>query len=188
MNLINFIKVRGLHRTTVEIALDLIYAATEQQFPVEKIDLWIPRAIDVRPDLETDPNTFIGADVDGEYDDRYGPPTDDGFLYRRLPLSILLRPANLDIDLPETFPFTTHDILPQLNIALNAQLTVNDVLNDEYTSIEDVLQVRAHPQSLAWIGALVIERNSAVGGRLLEDNTLRVTEDGTVRALETETV
>lgn len=186
MNLINFIKAKGLHRTTTEIALDLVYAATGQHFPADKIALLLPQAVDVRKDIDTDANTYVPVVVEEVFDARYRSLPEDGFLYRRIPLSILNSTGVSGVVLPEVFPFTTHDILNDINAALNTQLSTNDVLNDEYTSPTDTIQVRAHPESLAWIGELIVARGGATEGRLLEDSSIRLTEDGSVRALEDE--
>lgn len=187
MDLFRFISIQGLHRSTIAIAIDLIYAATGLEYPIDKIILGIPIAVDPRPDLDTDPNTFVPViSVSIVFDARFDSIPNDGFLYRRIPLSLLTGSDNVIFEEPTVFPFSTYEILDGINEKLNTQLTTDDVLDDIYTTPGAPLRLRANPKSLAWLDEIVILYDEFDGGRLLEDVSSRITEDGTVRILESE--
>lgn len=193
MNLIRFILTKGLNRTSIEIVLDLIYAVSDLLFPAEKITFGQPVKIDIHPDIENDVNTFIPVSIDCEYDDRFtGPKKDnfhyqndriDGFLYRRIPLSLLTPDGNVIFEKPQIYPFKIHDVLDDINVKLNSKLIADDVINDVYDSPTEHITLRASPHSLAWIDELELFFD-VLGGRILEDGSLRITEDNRVRDLE----
>ena len=193
MNLVRFILAKGLNRTSIEIVLDLIYAASDLLFPAEKIIFGQPVEIDIHQDIENDVNTFVPVNIDSEYDDRFtGPKKDnfhyqndriDGFLYRRIPLTLLTPDSRVTFERPQVYPFKIHDVLDDINVKLNSKLTIDDVINDVYDSPTEHITMRASPHSLAWIDELVLFFD-ALGGRILEDGSLRITEDSRVRDLE----
>lgn len=188
MNYIRYVIAKGLHRTSLEIALDLIYAATELEFPGDKIIFGVPQAIDVRLDTDTDPNTYVPVKYVAEgFDYRYHPKGDEGLLYSRIPLTLLTPLENLTFVEPSSFVFSTHSILTQINTKLNTQLTTSDVLDVVYEGSTDYITLEADPKSLVWLGKLVLwfdGKEPTAEGRITEDEDLRITEDGNVRALE----
>lgn len=195
MNLIRFILAKGLNRSSVEIVLDLIYATTDLQFPADKITFGLATTIDVQEYVENGVNTFVPISVDIEFDDRFtGPKKDnfhyedcriDGFLYRRIPLSLLTPSGNVLLEEPKVYPFRTHDILDEINRRLNSKLTTDDLINDVHIRPTGYIRLRAAAHSLAWIDEVVLFFDS-IEGRQLEDGSLRITENDIVRDLEDE--
>lgn len=188
MNHIRYILAKGLHRTSLQLALDLIYAATELEFPEDKIIFGIPQAIDVRLDNDTDPNTYVPVkNVVIGFDYRYNPPADEALLYSRIPLTLLTAVPNVEFTEPNSSRFSTHSILDKINAKFNTQLTVNDLVNTEYEGVTNFITLIANPRSLVWIESLTVwfdgkEIND--DGRITEQDDLRITEDGDVRSLE----
>lgn len=189
MNFLRYVLAKGLHRTSLEIALDLIFATTEIEFPADKVIFGIPQAIDVRPDIDTDPNTYIPVKwvADG-FDYRYNPPADEGVLSNRIPLTLLTPLEEIEFKEPIAFKFTIHSILDKINAKLNAQLTKDDVVDIAYEGNNDFIIVRASYKSLVWISELQIwfdGKENTDDGRITENYDLRITEDNLIRALET---
>lgn len=188
MNHIRYILAKGLHRTSLQLALDLIYAATELEFPEDKIVFGIPQAIDVRIDNDNDPNTYVPVkNVVIGFDYRYNPPADEALLYSRIPITLLTATPGVEFIEPNSSRFSTHSILDQINAKFNTQLTVDDLVNIEYEGVTDFITLVANPRSLVWIGSLTVwfdgkEIND--DGRITEQDDLRITEDGNIRALE----
>lgn len=189
MNPILYVLAKGLHRSTLEIAIDLIYAASGVEFPIDKVVFGKPREIDVRPDLPTDPNTFVGVKVAREFDYRYNPPGTDGFMYTRIPLTLITPRVTVSFVQPTTFPFTTHSILNQINAKLNTKLLPEDVENDKYLAPSGSIVVRAASTSLVWLGEISIAYGEALfSGRITEGGSIRITESGKVRTMEKDLV
>jgi hypothetical protein len=148
-----------------EVLLDLIYESTEQRIPIEKIKFGTPRKVDPRLDEKLDHNTFIPVYVDPEFDSRYG-TADSGFLYRR---RMIVEDNALVIDLsnvqPFTLPFRIGDVLDQINTYLGYDLHADDIINHQYTSLEDVeangVKLEAHDGSLLWVGEVMFLVNTS---------------------------
>jgi len=151
MKIMSYINQADFDRPSIQIALDLIYISNKERLVEEKVKLGFPKVLDVRPEITDDPNTFIPVTVDELFDMRYATHGSDGFMYRRLPLSIIDRVPGHLIN-PPHFPFKTSEVLDQINEQLNTQLTMGDLQEREYTKAEGVMNLYAHPHSLVWIG------------------------------------
>lgn len=169
------------NRPSIEIALDLIYRSTRQRFPADKVKFGIPKAIDLRPDIKQDENTFVQLSVEKEFDSRFK----GGLFYRRIPLSILIPDNDLVLTLPE-YPFSASDILSEINVKFQSQLTLDDIINTNFTDPTAPLEITAAPESLAWIGKLDIAQHIAPYGSLVtEDGSYLEIEDGSTVISET---
>lgn len=152
MTTIELILRYRFNRPDIDILLDLIYIHN-RQYKLEKHQVkfnWDPIELDIRPDILDDQNTYIKALVDKDVDYRLD-PSNTGYLYRRLPLAALRNSTGHQI-VPPALPFKTYDILDQINLQLETQLTENDLENLEYTSLEELLTIQAKPTSKVWIG------------------------------------
>lgn len=106
--------------------------------------------MDIRPDIDDDPNTYVSARVDRNFDQRIGGNT--GFLYRRLPFDLASGPNPTEWILAPHVPFNTSDVLDQINTILNLQLTLNDILELSYTGEDSEMTLVTNPDSLVWLG------------------------------------
>lgn len=140
-------------KTSVTIALEMIGLVLGLNIPASKIKFNIPRVMDVRPDIDTDPNTFVQAVVSRDFDARVG--GNQGFMYRRLPLSYVEN-TNLSPILPQQYPFSVADILAAINSGLNTSFTTDDLLNLSYTGEDESITILANPNSLAWIESFTL--------------------------------
>lgn len=131
-----------------ELLLDLVYMSTHCRVPADKITFKEPpQALDQRPDLDDDSNSFIGFKLkQGWNDELLG---ENGLMYRRVPLHEATRNQAVD---NLTFPLTIYGILPQINAQLGMRLTQKDVYNATYLTQTTVITVRAKPGSLNYIG------------------------------------
>lgn len=180
-----YIVARGLNRPTIELALDLIYAATELEFPVDKIILGVPLAVQLRP-TNDEPDTYVTIKrVAGVFDDRYDTPAGDGVLYNRIPLSLITPISGVTLTEPAG-NFTIHQILDRLNAKLGVQFTKDDLENDAYPSTVTSVTLRASPTSLVWLGQYEISFGDQAEfiTRITEDGRIRTTEDGSIRVME----
>jgi hypothetical protein len=57
----------------------------------------------------------------------------------------------------ETVPFTTQELLPQINYTYGLALTMDDVLNTTYTDPHGPFPLTAAPGSFAWKGVLDLD-------------------------------
>lgn len=175
---------RDFNKSSKTLALEQIYASTNFKSPVGKIVFGLPEVLDPRLDLDNDEDTFVPAILDNVYDARFS--TNGGFRYKRLNLSELFRGTLPTLTVPEA-PFRAHSMLAKLNEAYGAQLSIDDVLDLETTE-DGTFLVVANPLSLAWVGyaELVTQTVDPVpaNARMLEDGSLRHTEDGEIRTLE----
>ena len=154
-----FLQGYNFNRKSELICLDMLYLSIKIRIPEPKIKFQIPRVMDVRPDIDDDPNTFVDAFVDRTFDIRVA--GNQGFLYRRLPLDYIEQDPEVKINPPQ-FPFKVSDILNQINASLNTSLTMHDLLDLEYVGDETTITLVANPDSLAWIGTkeISIETNN----------------------------
>ena len=183
MELFYIMNGRDFNKPSKELALEQIYETYQIKLPATRVRLGIPRVADPRVDVLNDPNTFVPAKVDRDYNTLFqGQP---GFVYLRLQLSDVPGAQGLLID-PLTYPFSTLDLLPQINTQLGTQLTGEDVVNETFTSLHASFELTAHPHSLVWVGhTLVTLYIENLGDyRQLENGALRLQENGEIRLLE----
>lgn len=152
-----FLEDYNFNRESEKIALDMIYVSTKIRIPESKIKFQIPRVLDIRPDIDDDPNTFVNGFVDRGFDFRIAGVT--GFMYRRLPLNYITQDEMIQI-IPEVYPYSISDILSQINLSLHTNLTTTDILDLTYTGDDPDILLVANPDSIAWIGHLTIQVKS----------------------------
>lgn len=153
------IDVNDIGKSREQVLLDLIYEATGERIPLDKVKFGKPREIDKRKDLEFDPNTFIPARIDRNYDTRYGTTPDDGFMYRRRNIVEDFGATDFSSVKPHSLPFKLTDILDQINACLQYPIGADDIIDHEYTTLGQVeagVHLQAHPESLLWIKGIKI--------------------------------
>jgi len=142
------VESQNFDRPSVEIALDLIFASTGYRGEKQYIKFGLPEHCDPRPDIDYDPNTFVPAVINTQFDMRvFG---SNGFLYHRLSLDTIALSQPLRI-WPNQYPFRPVDVLTQINEQLFTQLDETDLLDIEYTE-PGTFKLFAGKHSLAWRG------------------------------------
>lgn len=145
-------------KTKIQILMDLLYESTGLRTPEDKIQYGHPKALDARPEVLDDPNTFIPVRIDQNYDDRLS--RQSGFLYRRRDIGTHFKDRPIQLSFPR-FPITLHEIiLEQMNPQLSYPLDVTDFIDYKITDPEtDTLKIVAHPESFIWCnqGVMAIE-------------------------------
>jgi hypothetical protein len=184
MRLIDIAKKYDFSKSSKELAMEFIYAANKYRVPLSKISFGIPKELDFRKDIEDDSNTYVKATIDPNYASNFA--GDNGFMYLRLPLSVL-QPKPKAVLRSPSYPFTTHGILPKINAYLGTQLTPNDVVNEEYRDSSVSFSLRASVKSLVWLGGLALSFYQDIpdNARLEETGIARTMESGTIRLMET---
>lgn len=148
-----------LGKSREELLMDLVAEYLGFRIPLDKIVFGEPEALDQRPDLEFDPNTFIPAQIDIAYDSRFS-DMGSGFMYRRR--SIVEHASGCDFSkvAPTKLPFTTHDLIEQFNQCLPYPIDESDVVLVEYKTKEDYekgVTFAAAPHSLFWTDGETIQ-------------------------------
>lgn len=171
MSIFNLVMACDFERPEIEILCDLIYHSTGYRLSPSRVVFQDPQVLDPRLDVEDDVNTYIPARVDPKFDSRLVPGK-TGFLYTRLPIGAVIVDDMVPITPPE-FPFTTLDILDQINDQLKLNLTADDIENKTYTSPDEDFVISTNAKSKIWIG----ERKILVSGggnkqRLFPDDLL----------------
>lgn len=174
-----------LNRPSLEIALDLIHISNHFDLDAQEVVLGNPVALDLRPDIPDDINTFVPASMSKVFFTVF--EGNNGFLYRRLSFDEVLATKLPAVIIPPATSFKTSEILPQLNDLLGLQLVASDIVEEDLTNDIVSFPVRAHRDSLVWIGSLPceIDTNIPLNIRLMEDGTPRLNEDGSYRLVET---
>lgn len=183
MNLAMLLEEGDFDRPAIDIVLDLIYITNQLRVPKDKVTFGLPEKLDQRPDVNLDANTFVPVDFDPSWDDRYR--GENGFLYRRLPLSVLTPDPSVQLIAPD-FPFYLHDLLPAIRAKFGAQFSAQDIENQLiHNEFEDV-QLRAAETSLLWIDSVPIDIEGMMalqGLRVTRDGRYRVTTRGLLRVI-----
>lgn len=158
------------NKKSESIALDSIFVSTGYRIPEPKIKFGKPFVMDIRPDIDDDPNTYVSCRIQRSFDQRLG--TESGFIYRRLPLT-LLSPTTpvIRIDAPQ-IPFNTSEVLNQINEILNSKLTINDLLELSYTAEDNEIILISNPDSLAWYGFITMRVNTGYVPPIVEQANL----------------
>lgn len=163
MSILQFMQTYNFNRPEKEILCDLIYISNQYKLTPSVVEFGEVMELDQRPDIEDDPNSYIEAEVNPSFDFRMK-PGETGFLYHRLPLSGL-RTVEDTVIIPPALPFTTYDILDQINRQLGIELTEDDLVDVQYTSLDGDFVITAKPGSKVWIGSKTI--NVQGGGNKL---------------------
>lgn len=168
------------NRPKKEMLLELVSVFLKEPLSIHKVTFGKAAYIDQRPEVLTDPDTFVQAEIDPAYDYRF--PGENGFLYRRLPNTAWVAQPGRELIAPE-FPFTTADMLESINLCYSVNLTEEDIINDEYDFGDVVFRLRMHPNSWCWFGTRVLPVVFGIpsDARLTQDGDIRVTEAGDVR-------
>lgn len=159
-----------------QVLLYLIYEASGQIIPLDKVEFGKPRILDQRKDLDTDPNTFIPCRISQEYDDRYW-AEGSGFMYRRRCILNHTQESDLHSVRPAHLPFTITEILPLINAILPYPIQSSDVIDYKYNTLEEVragITLQAHPESLLWINGKTFTVNTDIleGAPLIDNRNL----------------
>lgn len=172
------------NRPATAILLDLIHVFLDYEIPLNKIVFYNAAPVDQRPAVPTDEDSFVRADIDPAYD--YRLPGDNGFLYRRLALT-LLAPRAVDglepVVLQEQYPFTTHSLLFQINRFYNIQLRPEDLVNEVFDDNTVEVRLKAQPGSYCWQGEAVLPVQLAIPSkaRITPNGRMRITSSGAIR-------
>lgn len=143
-----------LGKTTIQLLTDLIYESEGFRIPEQKINYGKPQALDVRPDILTDANTFVPVRVQDDYDDRY--PIGSGLMYRRRELGDHFPDIMYHV-YTTTASFRLYELLDQLNLQISYPLTSADVLDQALNlANSEVITLRANPDSYIWINNATI--------------------------------
>lgn len=137
-----------LNKPAKDILLDLIFYSNGIRFYDDEVNFGLPQALDPRPDLDWDPNTFIPIMVPDTVDDRYEGKT--GFMYRRLSLSDIT-PVGTAILVP-SFPITTYQLLDALNAYYGTQWAQADLVNYTYLAAVNPITLTFAADSLCYQG------------------------------------
>ena len=143
-------------KTELELLTDLIYESTGQRAPQCAIEYGKPVELDARPDILTDPNTYIPFIACSCWDTRLSSkPT--GFLYRRRYLTDHFSGIDLHLEFT-TWPTTLHQvIIDQINPQLHYPLRIHDFIDYEITDENtNSLRIEAAKHSLFWTGSVTI--------------------------------
>jgi hypothetical protein len=137
-------------KTRIQLLTDLLYETNNLRIPEEKIKYGEPQALDARPDLDWDPNTFIPFRIDRDYDDRFS--RNAGFMYRRRDFSEYVGSHDFEVQITH-FPFRISEVLDQINAQLPFPLAISDIEDYEF-SLPDTeeFELIASPKSLIWTG------------------------------------
>lgn len=145
MNFLHFLSTCDLNRPTPEILLDLLWLNTGKHLPADLTTVGAPVMVpqsDAADDTTVQASLLFTGDAAVEFADL------NSVTYCRIPLCWLTRDQVMHFDQP--YPFTTLDVLDQINLRLGVQLDVQDVVDHTYTSAEDVFALEAHPDSPVW--------------------------------------
>jgi hypothetical protein len=183
MRLVDIAKNYDLSKTSSELAMDFIFATNQYRVPLSKIRFGRPKALDYRLDIEDDPNTYVKTYVDPNFESRF--KNDHGFMYLRLPLSVLTPKPGVEFEAPP-YPFTTYSVLAKINAYLGTKLTTTDLVNEVYRDPSKLFSLTANSRSLAWVSGMSLPfTNDLTHARLEETGTARTLESGTIRMMET---
>jgi hypothetical protein len=145
-------------KTDIEILMDLIYETNKIRIPQEHIVYGTPKALDQRPDIADDENTFIPVKIDPNWDTAYAKA--EGFLYRRQDLGEYFQDVVVTITATE-FPFTIRSIWDeQVKPFLPYPIDKKDIRDYLFTDLFTTsLTVEASQHSFLWSGHVKIILN-----------------------------
>lgn len=137
------------NRPSEDILRDLIFIYNDIRLPKFHTTFGLPRALDQRPEIGLDENTFIPIDVESQIDSRF----DDvaGMMYRRTPIHEIADETLILVEV-SGFPFQLYDVLDQINARLELQLTEADVYDQTIEEATDQIRLKMKPESQVWIG------------------------------------
>jgi hypothetical protein len=147
-----------LGKSRKEILMDLIYEGTGRRIPLDKVSFGKPRALDQRPEISVDANTFIPARIDPAWDARLN-SNKSGFMYRRHHIKNYCDTCTFMAVKPLQFPFKVSELLDQINDQLPYPLFMDDFVDKEYLTLESTLEgidLIAQRDSLLWHGRFKI--------------------------------
>lgn len=175
--------VMNYNKPSKILALESIYRLTGSLLREDKVVFGIPKVLDTRADIEVDHNTYCDLVVAKDYDNRFQGET--GFLYRREKLENVLTTKTFINVIP--YPFKTSDILRDINIQYDLQLTLDDVIEKDYTDSSEPFRIEVSPHSLFWYSdksLISAEHIDYTLVRLLEDGSVRYTENALPRYID----
>lgn len=143
-------QLQSINKTSRSILLDLIYASLGTRLLPDDITWGTPEAFEPYPDddFKRDTRLQLLASEDAKYVRGRKSVT-----YRRLNL-VDLEPVSQNVVTSRGFPFSTYEVLDQLNLIYGVMLEEDDVYDLQYTHMAGPFVLRAKPGSLAWLGEL----------------------------------
>lgn len=156
-----------------QLLMDLIYETNGARIPLDKIRFGKPREVDPRIDLDDDPNTFIPAVINPEYDNRF-PPSEGGFMYRRRSLALYVEDKDFSAITPLYLPFKISDLLEEINSVLPYGFQIEELVDHEYTTVEQVekgIVIEARKDAYIWFSKVkaFINTSKISGGPLISN-------------------
>jgi hypothetical protein len=140
-----------LNKTAYEIMQDLIFESAGIDLQHQYFDFETPRALSVVRDWG--PNTVVKMVAVQMEDDQIRGEVE--ILYRRLNVADL--PPRNDTPLSQsTFPFTTVDLLPQINALFRTQMQASDIVSTSYADLTAPVVLTMAPGSLIYIGDVTL--------------------------------
>ena len=146
--------ILDLNRPDIEITLDLLYIENQVKLYSAKTELGEPMALDTRPDVYWDQNTFVPIRVA----ESAGLPLDgtNGLEYHR----ITFDEAGVKVIPVQTQPTTIYQVLDKINKSYGVQLTERDILDAPIIPGQDPNLV-ANARSWVWQGtSRMAQRNT----------------------------
>mgnify|MGYP001070252121 CR=1 FL=1 len=143
-------QLQSINKTSRSILLDLIYASLGARLLPDDITWGEPEAYEPYPDddFKRDTRLQLIASDDAKYVKGRKSVT-----YRRLRLA-QLESVSQNVVTSRGFPFSTYEVLDQLNLIYGVMLEEDDVYDIQYTHMAGPFVLRAKPGSLAWVGEL----------------------------------
>lgn len=140
-----------LNKTSTEIMQDVIFQSVGIDLRNQYFEFETPRALSVVRDWG--PNTVVKMLADPVQDDQIEGAVE--ILYRRLNLNELPRFSDAPLS-QSTFPFTTLDLLPQINALFKTQMTLADIVSTTYNDLNEPIVLTAAPGSLIYCGSVTL--------------------------------
>lgn len=140
-----------LNKTAYEIMQDLIFESVGMDLQHQYFDFETPRALSVVRDWG--PNTVVKMVAVQMEDDQIRGEVE--ILYRRLDVSFLPRTSDVPLS-QSTFPFTTVDLLPQINALFRTQMQASDIVSTSYADLTAPVVLTMAPGSLIYIGDVTL--------------------------------
>lgn len=142
--------LRSINKTSRSILLDLIYASLGARLLPDDITWGVPEAFEPYPDDDFKRDTRLQLIASEDAKQVRGRKS---VTYRRLRLASL-EPVSQNVVTSRGFPFSTYEVLDQLNLIYGVMLEEDDVYDIYYTDMAGPFILRAKPGSLAWVGEL----------------------------------
>lgn len=144
------------NRPAEQILYDLLFYTGGAWLPKDSLSFGEPRPLGPFPGDPYQRDTILEVTVGPAASDRQR----GSVSIRYAKLNLGEQPQVVEGDVQVTsFPFTSHQLLPQLNALYGLQLDVVDLVNVVYREPSAEYAVQADPKSLVWRGGLTFTTN-----------------------------